>query len=364
MTWQHPWVLWFLLALPFIAWRMMRRRSAAGRFSSVAIAATLKPTWRIRLRWLPGALRLLAVALMIVALARPQEDDSKTTITSDGIAIEMLLDHSGSMQAMDFRLHGQAVDRLTAVKDVAERFVLGEPETDLKGRPSDLVGLIRFARFADQVSPLTLDHGYLAHQLHETQIVTNREEDGTAIGDAIGLGVERIKALQATRKHNDLSPLESKVIILLTDGENNAGDLDPIQAAELAKSLGVRIYTIGVGTEGRAPVPVINRFTGEKEYQYVQVTIDEETLKKIAAATEGHYFRATNTQSLRDIYARINELETTRFEEHTWGDRKELAVQAGHFGEGQVEFPALALLALGLLASETILSSLLVRRTL
>ena len=198
---------------------------------------------------------------MIIAMARPREGREHTMVHSEGIALEMVVDRSSSMTAMDFRLDGTNVDRLTAIKNVAGRFVAGDPTDDgrsddsisgtLSGRVSDLVGLIAFARYADAITPPTLDHAFLTSQLESIQIETRRQEDGTAIGDAISLAVEKLDSMDKRKQEK----VKSKVIILLTDGENTAGEVDPISAAELATTLGIKIYTIGVGTKGRAPVP-------------------------------------------------------------------------------------------------------------
>lgn len=244
-----PWFLLLLLLLPVIGWRLWSRRSGVAiPFSSTHFALGLRRTWRQRLAWLPAALTLCAVAVTIVALARPREGREQTVVDSEGIAVEMLVDLSGSMHAMDFKIDGQHVDRLTAIKNVAGRFVLGDDTSKKKnglgGRPSDLIGLITFARFADAILPPTLDHSFVMDQLNHQEIVNRRNEDGTAIGDAISLAVEKLNRLNSHQRQN----VKSKIIILLTDGENNAGDFDPVQAAELAKTMGIKIYTIGVGT--------------------------------------------------------------------------------------------------------------------
>ena len=179
------------------------------------------------------------------------------------------------------------------------KFVTGARTRSFDGRFSDLVGLITFAGYADGDTPPTLDHAFLVSQLNNSQIVTSRNEDGTAIGDAISLAVEKLNALDARQKQK----VKSKVIILLTDGENNAGQLEPVQAAELAQTMGIKIYTIGVGTKGQAPVPVTDPFRKEVA-QWMQVNIDEATLEKVASVTGGKYFRATDTESLEKIYER------------------------------------------------------------
>jgi len=254
---HSPWWLLLLLLSPILCWRFFsKRRSAAISFSNTAFAAEMTPTLRQRLLWLPKVLFLLALLFLAVSLARPREGRQQTVTQSEGIAIEMVVDRSGSMQALDFKIDGEHVDRLTAVKNVASKFVKGDESLD--GRFSDLVGLITFAGYADGVTPPTLDHGFLTASLNQTEIVSARSEDGTAIGDAIALGVEKLNGLDENR--ND--KVKSKIIILLTDGENTAGELEPVAAAELAQTLGIKIYTIGVGTKGQAPIPVRDPFSG------------------------------------------------------------------------------------------------------
>jgi len=357
----YPGCAWFLLLLtlvPVIGWRYLRqRRRSTVRFSSVGMLGGLDASWRARLRFVLSLLRTLAVVLLIVALARPRKGNEQERIHAEGIAIQMLVDRSGSMQAMDFSIDDKPVDRLKAVKQVVKGFVLGED--DLRGRPDDLVGLITFARFADSKCPLTLDHGYLTETIGKTEIVTEREEDGTAIGDAIALGVEHMRALEKQRQRRGAERIKSKVMILLTDGENNAGDLDPIKAAELAGTFGIKIYTIGAGTDGTAPMPAVD-FFGQRILQGVRVTIDEETLRKIADATGGRYFRATDTDSLQKIYAEIDELETTQTEEKRYLQYSELATHS--VCVGRFRLPPLLLCAFVLLALEIVLANTVFRR--
>ncbi|UUO04390.1 VWA domain-containing protein [Blastopirellula sp. J2-11] len=342
-----PWYFLLLLIVPVVVWRLFApRRRSAIRFSSVQLAGQLAPTLRQRLMWLPGALTLAAVVVLIIALARPREGREQTIVENEGIAIEMAVDRSSSMQAMDFQLGGEHVDRLTAIKKVAGDFVNGDE--NLNGRVSDLVGLITFAGYADGVTPPTLDHTFLVSQLNHSQIVTNRSEDGTAIGDAIALAVEKLNALDARQKEK----VQSKIIILLTDGENNAGDLEPVQAAELAQTMGIKVYTIGVGTKGRAPIPVTDMF-GRKSVQWMPVNIDEETLEKVASITGGKYFQATDTDSLRKIYSEIDQLEKTKVEAQHFVDYRELAVQS--YAIGLFTLPPLLLIAFGLLLARVVL---------
>lgn len=349
------WFLLLLLAVPVWGWSLYRnRRSGAITFSSTAIIDQMRPTLRERLRWILPVLKLVAVVLLIVALARPQLGRRQSAVEAEGIAIEMVVDRSGSMQALDFQLRGQPVDRLTAIKDVAGNFITGSSALD--GRLSDLVGLITFAGYADAVSPPTLDHDFLIRHLDHTQIVNDRTEDGTAIGDAIALAVEKLDSLD----DDSQSKVHSKVAILLTDGENNAGEIDPLQAAELAQTTGVKFYTIGVGTKGQAPVPVTDPFTGRKVIQMAEVNIDEETLKKVAETTGGRYFRATNTQSLAAIYEEIDQLEKTELEEKNFVEYRELAIEPVY--AGFVWVPPLVLLALLLFGVERVLQNTFFRQ--
>ncbi|MFI4873853.1 MAG: VWA domain-containing protein [Blastopirellula sp. JB062] len=349
------WFLLLLLLVPPLAWRMFAgKRKLALPFSSTRWMADLAPTWKHRLQWLPTALRIAAIALLIVCLARPQEGRKQTVVDSEGIAIEMVVDRSSSMQAMDFEVDGSPVDRLTAVKDVVAKFIAGDG--DLAGRASDLVGLVTFARNADGISPPTLDHPYMIKQLERTEIALQRNEDGTAIGDALGLAVEKLSALG----EGDERKMKSKIVILLTDGENNAGQLDPVVAAELAASMGVKVYTIGVGTKGQAPVPVLDPFSGRRTFQMTQVNIDEATLKKIAETTGGQYYRATDTQSLEKIYDEIDQLEKSRVEAKHYVDYRELAIEPIHAGVASL--PPLVLVALWLVVAQVVLSNTVYRK--
>lgn len=343
-----PWFFLLLLAIPLLAWRLFSaRRNAAIRFSTVSLARSVSPTLRQRLMWLPKALTLAAVVFMILGLARPREGREQTVIDTEGIAIEMVVDRSGSMRALDFQIEGENVDRLTAIKNVAGKFVTGDG--GLEGRFSDLVGLITFAGYADGITPPTLDHGFLVNNLNRTEIVSIPKEDGTAIGDAIALAVEKLNALDDRQDEK----VKSKIVILLTDGENTAGDLDPLAAADLAQTMGIKIYTIGVGTKGQAPIPVNDAFSGRQVIRWMPVNIDEETLQKVAEITEGKYFRATDTDSLERIYAEIDQLEKTKVEADHFVDYRELAVQP--LRAGWINLPPLLLVAFLLLLARVVL---------
>jgi Ca-activated chloride channel family protein len=354
---HSPWWLLLLVVLPVLAWRFFsaKRRGSAISFSNTAFATEMTPTLRQRLLWLPQALFLLALLFLVISLARPREGREQTITESEGIAIEMIVDRSGSMRALDFKIGGEHVDRLTAIKNVAAKFVMGDESLD--GRFSDLVGLITFAGYADGVTPPTLDHGFLTSSLNQTEIASARGEDGTAIGDAIALAVEKLTALDEKRDDK----VKSKIIILLTDGENTAGELEPIAAAELAETLGIKIYTIGVGTQGQAPIPVRDAFTGRQRIRMMPVNIDEATLKKVADVTGGKYFRAVDTDSLTEIYKEIDKLEKTKVETENFVDYSELAVQG--YRDGSIAFWPTLVIAFSLLATSVVLQNSWLRET-
>jgi len=313
MTFASPWLLLLLLALPVIVYLgyVRRRTKAAVLYSSVEAFRTLKPSLVHRLRRLPDILRVLVLALVIVGLARPQKGQESVVVSTEGIAVQMVVDISGSMMAEDMQLGGQRMNRLEALKRVFRSFVAGGEGLD--GRPNDVIGMVAFARYPDARCPLTLDHGVLVQLIDATKIVTERSEDGTAIGEAMALGIDRMKDAE----------VKSKVMILLTDGQNNCGDAQPVEAARIAKALGIKIYTIGAGTRGFAPYPV-KLPSGETVLQRVPVDIDETTLKEIADLTGGKYFRATDGDSLARIYGEIDKLEKTKTESVKYLDYTEL----------------------------------------
>lgn len=300
VTFAYPWVLYFLLIIPLMVvwyWFKGRKTEPTVNYSSLNIFKELKPTWRERLKYLPNILRIIAVAFLIIALARPQNFQSGENIYTEGIDIAMVLDISGSMLAEDLK-----PNRLDAAKDVIDEFV--------QARTSDRIGLVVFARDAFTQCPLTVDYSVLRNLLND--IKSGMIDDGTAIGNAIANGVNRLKESKA----------KSKIMILLTDGVNNAGEVDPISAAQIAKTFNLRIYTIGVGTRGQAPYPVQTPFG--TRYQMVPVEIDENVLKEIAKITEGEYFRATDNKKLEEIYETIDKLEKTKVEITSYKNAKEL----------------------------------------
>ena len=315
---QPEW-LWLLALLPAVL--LLRGRSgavAAIEYSDVGIARKVARAARSRVgRWV-WLLPILAAALMIVGLARPIIGHGRTLITANGIDIVLGLDVSGSMQALDFKLADRRVNRIEVVKSVVSKFV--------DERPDDRIGLIAFAGKPYLVSPLTLDHDWLQQNLE--RITVAGADDGTAIGSAIAAGVNRLRGTAA----------KSKVIILLTDGMNNTGKISPMAAAEAAKAMGVKVYTIGVGVRGEAPIPVKDQF-GNSRLMMAKVDVDEKTLQAVAAETGGMFYRATDTDSLQKIYEQINALEKTAQSAQRFEHTEELFRWA--------LFPAVALLGLG-----------------
>ena len=287
----NPKLLWLLLLVPLaIIWYILRhkKQEAAVTFSDMKGMVKLPRTWKGFMRHLLFALKMTALALLIVAIARPQSSSTNSTSNIEGIDIVMAMDVSGSMLARDLK-----PDRLTAAKNVASDFV--------KDRPGDRMGLVIFSGETFTQVPLTTDHGVMLNMLAEMK--NGLIDDGTAIGDGLATAISRLKDSDAV----------SKVVILLTDGMNNAGSVDPYTAAEIAKLYGIRVYTIGVGTYGTAPYPVQD-FFGRTVMQQIKVEIDEKLLTTIANSTGGKYFRANNNKKLDEIYQEIDKLERSKIE--------------------------------------------------
>ena len=315
---QPEW-LWLLALLP-VAMILYGRpgRVAAVQYSSLEVARTVARTARSRVgSWL-WLLPVLAAALLIVGLARPQRALGQTPMTANGIDIVLALDVSGSMKALDFTEAGTRVNRIDVVKSVVSKFI--------DERPSDRIGIVSFAGAPYLISPPTLDHDWLRQNLD--RVTVGDADEGTAIGSAIAASVNRLRASHAS----------SKVVILLTDGMNNAGKLSPIAAAEAAKALGIKIYTVAVGVRGEAPMPVTDEF-GNSRLVMAKVDVDEKTLQAVAALTGGSFYRATDTDSLEHIYEHINRLEKTTQVAQVADRQQELYAWA--------VLPGLALLGLG-----------------
>lgn len=314
----NPKLLYLLLLVPaMIAWYIFRQKGAKPslKISTVQGFGTAKPTLRVVLRHLPFALRCLVVALLVIAIARPQSTDIQRNVNTEGIDIVLAIDVSGSMLARDFK-----PDRFEAAKELGIKFV--------SGRKTDRMGLVIFAGESFTMCPLTTDHVSLVNMFRD--IVMGVLEDGTAIGSGLATAITRLKD----------SPAKSKVVILLTDGVNNRGEIAPLTAAEIAKSFNIRVYTIGVGSYGTAPYPVQTPYG--TRYQDMQVEIDEELLAEIAKTTGGEYFRATNNKALEKVYEKIDQLEKTKIEVTEYSKRIE-------------EYSLFALLALALLLVEIVL---------
>ena len=326
-TFESPQFFWLLLSLPLaIAWYIWKRKEqqASLKISSVK-GFKVTQSWLAKLKPLLFVLRLLTLGLIIIALARPRTVDVSTKTTSNkGIDIVMAIDVSGSMLAKDLK-----PNRLEALKKVAAEFI--------QGRPSDRIGLVEYAGESYTRTPITSDKSIVLSSLKRVQY-NSILENGTAIGMGLATAVNRLKDSKA----------KSKVIILLTDGSNNAGFIDPKIASELALEYGIKTYTIGLGTNGMALAPIAIRPNGTFQYGNVKVEIDEALLKEIAKVTGGKYFRATNNKKLKDIYAEIDKLEKTDIEEFKFYNYEE-------------KFRPLVLLALGLLVLEVLLRNTVFR---
>lgn len=288
MHFNNIWFLLLLLLLPL--YYIYGGRKPVLTYSTVSIVKSIRPSLRVSLRQLPKIVTLAALVLVIIALARPQLVNKEREVSTKGTDILLAIDLSGSMSAEDFKPN----NRLFVAKEVVKGFI--------KGRSSDRIGLVAFAGEAYTLSPLTMDYGILLTMMDSLEI--GRFKDGTAIGMAIAEGTRRLKDSEA----------ETKIIILLTDGVNNSGNIDPITAANVAKALGVKIYTIGVGKEGGAPIPVNNPIFGkvyarDNSGNIILTKMDEETLKKVAEISEAKYYRATNKDKLVQIYKEIDALE-------------------------------------------------------
>lgn len=331
MRFQSPLLLLLLLAIPPVALACMkRRRPATVIFSALDALREALPRGGIRFARLPLILRCAAAVLIVVALARPVKGVGRAKVFAEGIDIVLACDMSSSMDSRDMT-DDLRVNRLDAVKDVVKRFI---PE-----RRNDRMGVVAFARYPYTMSPLTLDHDLLLDVVDKLKIVPRGgDEDSTAIGSAIVTSVARLKDSKA----------KSRVVILLTDGANNYGEVSPESAAGIAKSMKIKIYTIGVGTKGPVPYPVTDEF-GRPVFARASFPIDEETLRKVAEATGGQYYRAQDEKALKQIYDRINAMEKVRIEEDKFSEHREL-------------FPFLLIPALALLFGEAVLSATLLRR--
>ena len=313
---RFPALLLLLLAIvPLVLWQhFSRQQGGAVRFPSLRNLKRLAPTWTLHARHVLVLLRAAAITLVVLGLARPQWGKEEAKITTLGIDIMLALDISGSMEALDFTIDGKPANRLAVAKKAVEQFV--------RGRSNDRIGLVVFAKRAYLQCPLTLDYDILLDFLKRTEITHDPDENATAIGAAIGTSVGRLVGVQ--KKDTEDAKPQGQVVILLTDGRNNWSEpIKPDQAVELAKTFGVKVYTIGAGTKGRAPFPMRDWF-GNVYYKSMPVDIDDEGLTKIAKECGGQYFRATDTKSLAKVYKQIDQLERTKKEVTKYAEYDEL----------------------------------------
>jgi len=315
LYWGYPWALVALLVIPiyWLLWLRPRRRTVV-QFSAIDDLRAAGGVVSRRARLLLPILRSVGLACLIVAVARPQVADRSTQVYVEGIAIQLAVDVSSSMTDWDLSPPGQQISRLEVVKNVVKRFVNGDGDGgELKGRPNDLIGVVRFARFPDSICPLTLDHRATERAVDLLMPMQERSpENGTAIGDGLALAVERLRDLTRTTGAGEQLKIKSRIVILLTDGENNAGVISPEQAGEIAANFGVKVYTIMAGT-------------GENVQGFFRKPLDDRDLRKIAEVTGGKFFHAKNARSLADIYQEIDQLERTRSEERRFVRYEDLA---------------------------------------
>ncbi len=331
MTFAHPYFLSLLLLLPVLAWLKGRRgRSPAFLYSSVKLVEGLTRARRSRAGGFLAALRWLVLLVLILALAQPRLTiGGGTTVKASGVDIAVAFDLSGSMLSEDFVVKGERVNRFNMARSVLKGFI--------DERPADRIGLVVFASQAYIATPLTLDHEFLHANLDRLEIGSINQNQ-TAIGDGLGTAVNRLRDLKS----------KSKIIILMTDGVTNAGKLNPLLAADAAAALGAKVYTVGIGVQGTAPMPEIDMF-GRKGYRDMPVEIDEVTLQKIADTTGGKYYRADNAERFQEIYAEIDKLEKTEATINKYTEFKEL-------------FPWLVAGGLALLLVELVLGQTIFRR--
>jgi len=304
LRFASPWFFLLLLLVPMIVWyRRRRHRPPALASSALFPVADVAPSAALRLQALVPVIKYAALVLIVVALARPQWGTERTEVQTEGINIVLALDLSESMAALDFKKKGQVINRLEAVKGVVENFVAG--------RTGDRIGMVVFGSHAYTQLPLTRDYNTIVSMLDRLKIGAAGKQ--TAIGDAIGISIKRLADIES----------KSNIIILLTDGQSNAGELSPETAGQIAKEKNIKIYTIGVGTRGKAPFLINDPIFGQR-YVYQRVSIDEDTLKTIAEQTGGLYFRAENLEGLQQIYDTIDKLEKTEVKVDIFADYSEI----------------------------------------
>ncbi len=351
IVWQSPAAFLALAIVPLIWWMWCRRsRRAAFVFADGVEVHSLKKSWRSRLRVLLPTLRTLAAVCLVLSLARPQRADERTTIKTEGLAIQLVLDRSESMRGEDFRgKDGLPWRRIDAVKDVVRRFIVGDGNA-LDGREADLVGLIAFGTYADTECPLTHDHRHLLRALDEIEPLTTREEGRTAIGDALLLAVERLRYAGRRFDENDAFKVRSRIVILLTDGDQTAGKYQPQEAARAAAAFGIKVYAIGAA-------PSFEMVGGRTQ----PAAINEDALEQVARMTDGRFYRATDADALRRIYEEIDALERSIVQERSVVTYHDLA--HAWIPVGDRACPPLLLCAMVLFALEMMLGDTWLRKT-
>jgi len=306
--------LFLLLLLPLIAyWSFKKISRPTWKFSSIQVIKGAPKSLRLRLVSLPLVFQLVCLVLLIFVMARPQSGDERSEIIRQGIAIMMVLDRSSSMKQKDFIVDNTAQSRFSSAKEAFKKFVVGDE--GVGGRDNDMVGMLSFARWADTHSPLTLDHQMIVDLLEDVDMAQNQQEDGTAIGEAIAAACEKLK-----RTEKFPHPPRSKIMVLITDGKESVSNRDksaikPKDATELAQSLGIKIYTIGVAPQAGEPVVTTNPFTGQEILRRRQVEVDEKLLSDISKLTGGQYFRASDNERLKEVMENIDILEKSNIED-------------------------------------------------
>ena len=361
LVWDAPGMLLLAIPvalLPLLRWQLAQRRPGR-RFSSSTLALAAAPSLRRRLLWLPSALLSAALLLLVVALARPQQGLERVVDVNRGVAIELVVDRSGSMGELMTRADGSQASRLQVVKEMAGLFVSGDGQA-LAGRSNDLVGLVTFARYPDTVMPLTLSHDSVAGFLDSVRLVTQRQEDGTALGDALALAAARLRRAEeelsqraatdrpaggADAVRGTAYEIKSKVIVVLTDGRNNVGSRAPLQAAQLAAEWGIKIYAIGIGNAAAGGGDSLFRALTQRA-----ASLDMPTLEALAEATGGLAREVTDANALREVYREIDRLEKSE-------------VQAVRYLSRRERFVPLVIAALALLVVAALIEGAVLRRS-
>ncbi|MBF0132653.1 MAG: VWA domain-containing protein [Magnetococcales bacterium] len=342
LEWRDPWAFLALVLVP-VVFRLAMRSPGSVTTASLGQIVAAPVCGKVRWLWVPGGIMALAVAALVIALAGPRTGDETSQVRREGIAIVLVIDRSGSMDARDFVEGDYSVSRLDALKKVIGEFIKGGEVGG--GRPNDLIGIVAFGTFADSISPLTLDHDNLIAILDSLQVAREQSEASTAMGEGLGLAVERLRLLEES---NPMGRVRSKVVILLSDGVNNAGDVDPMRAADLAATHDIHVYAIAAGTTGLVPIPVPT-LDGRMQLMRQYMEVDEKTLSAMAQRTGGRFFHAGNAEELMKTYREIDHLEKSEINEIRYVNYRE-------------HYSTLVVLALVLMTVATVLDATFFRR--